>query len=314
MVYCNPSWHRQCLPPRPHAHAPTSTGRSVVGDEVLDTIPGHFSSFQHVENLTIAWLDLSDFSARVVHSSLRSLWSSLRSLHFVLPLRRLFGIDDLPPTVPTSRRPSHPHPRLVRRQASFADIKNSPSYSWIPESPLFRLSFLPVRLASGGLDLWFSPISISTAISSSSLPLNNLLEASSSTLLSLELEYITFCGNLFFPFLASRSLIHFPAGPANVSLIRCENLQDVTVGAFEEGGSPLLLLSLLSALSSYHLTHFTIDFVAIPSPHWPEWKTVDAHLLQMTERCGLRERPQVVLRTRLGMPGESPLTLYSSVN
>ena len=84
----------------------------------------------------------------------------------------------------------------------------------------------------------------------------------------------------------------------------CESLQSVTVGAFEEGTAPLLLLSLLSTLSSCHLTHFTIDFVAMPSPHWPEWKTVDTCLLQMAERCGLRERPQVVLRTRLGMPGE----------
>jgi len=89
-----------------------------------------------------------------------------------------------------------------------------------------------------------------------------------------------------------------------VSLIWCENLQDVTVGPFEEGKPPFLLLSLLSTLSSYHLTRFTIDFVTIPNPHWPEWKTVDDHLVEMTERCGLRQGPQVVLRTRLGTPSD----------
>jgi len=77
----------------------------------------------------------------------------------------------------------------------------------------------------------------------------------------------------------------------------------VTVGPFEEGKPLFLLLSLLSTLSSYHLARLTIDFVAMPSPHWPEWKTVDTHLLRMTERCGLRHGPRVVLRTRLEAPG-----------
>lgn len=87
--------------------------------------------------------------------------------------------------------------------------------------------------------------------------------------------------------------------------MQCENLQNVTVGTFEEDKPPLLLLSLLSTLSSYHLTHLTIDFMAVPSPHWPEWKAVDTYLLQMAERCGLRKGPQVVLRTKLGMPGNA---------
>ena len=87
-----------------------------------------------------------------------------------------------------------------------------------------------------------------------------------------------------------------------MSLLRCENLEDVIVGTFEEGISPLLLFSLLSTLSSFHLNHLTIDFVAMPSPQWSEWKTVDTHLLQMVERCGLRQGPKVALRTRLRAP------------
>ena len=76
------------------------------------------------------------------------------------------------------------------------------------------------------------------------------------------------------------------------------------MGPFEEGRPSSLLFSLLSTLSSYHITHLTIDFVAMPGPHWPEWKAIDTHLLRMTERCGLKQGPQVVLRTRLGIPGD----------
>jgi len=87
--------------------------------------------------------------------------------------------------------------------------------------------------------------------------------------------------------------------------MRCDNLQDLTVGAFEESRLPSLLFSLLSTLCSYRIMHLTIDFTAMPSPHWPEWKAVDSHLLQMAERCGLERGPEVVLRTRLGMPGDA---------
>ena len=113
------------------------------------------------------------------------------------------------------------------------------------------------------------------------------------------LRSVGFC---LFSLFNSRSLISSLAKYANVSLMRCENLEDVIVGAFEEGGSPLLLFSLLSTMSSFHLSHLTIDFVAIPSPQWAEWKTIDTHLLQMAERCGLRQGPKVALRTRLGVP------------
>lgn len=86
--------------------------------------------------------------------------------------------------------------------------------------------------------------------------------------------------------------------------MRCENLQDVIVGVFEEDRQPFLLFSLLSTLSSFHLTHLTIDFMAIPSSQWPEWKAVDTLLVQMTERCGLSQGPHVVLRNRLGGPSD----------
>lgn len=81
-----------------------------------------------------------------------------------------------------------------------------------------------------------------------------------------------------------------------MSLLRCENLQDVIVGEFEESKPPLLLFSLLSTLSSPHLARLTIDFAIIPGPHWSEWDAVDNHLLQMAKRCDRRPGLQVVLR------------------
>ena len=86
--------------------------------------------------------------------------------------------------------------------------------------------------------------------------------------------------------------------------MRCGSLRDVIVGAFEEAQPLSLLFCILSTLSSHHITHITIDFQAMPDPHWPEWKAIDAHLLQMAERCGLEQGPQVLLRTRLGMSGD----------
>lgn len=80
--------------------------------------------------------------------------------------------------------------------------------------------------------------------------------------------------------------------------MRCEILHDVIVGAFGEDRPPLLLFSLLSTLSSIHIARFTINFTAIPGPHWPHWKATDTHLVQMAERCNLQRRPQVVLYTK----------------
>lgn len=109
-----------------------------------------------------------------------------------------------------------------------------------------------------------------------------------------------------FPSLTTRLSIYFQAGRVGVSLIRCENLQDVTVGPFKEEQSPLLLFSLLSTLSSLRLTHLIIDFAPIPDHHWPEWKAIDTHLFHMAKRCGLRRGPQVRLRTRLEVVGDVP--------
>lgn len=79
--------------------------------------------------------------------------------------------------------------------------------------------------------------------------------------------------------------------------MQCENFQDVTVGASEEGRSHLLLFSLLSTLPLYRLTRFIIGFATMPSPYSLEWEVVDTHF-QMVERSGFRQGLQVVLRTR----------------
>jgi len=280
-------------------------GHPWLGTKFLDTISDHFSSFRHVENLSIAWMDLSDFepgslTRHFVHygSSLRSLRLSYISADYsaLMTFLQLFPyLEDLLIHTP-DLCDDNPPPRMSRTTPPIHGFLSLLTFDSAASQFVSHLA---------GLDLRFSSISAFNCDFSSGFPLNSLLEASSSAVRSLELEYITFCRNLLLPFLALRSLIHFLAGLGNVSLIRCENLQDVTVGVFEEARPPLILLSLLSTLSSSYLTRFTVDFVAIPSPHWPEWKTVDDHLLQMAERCGLRERPQVVLRTRLGIPSDA---------
>lgn len=60
------------------------------------------------------------------------------------------------------------------------------------------LTFLSFVLHLADLDLRFSSILISSRGISSGFPLNDRLEACSPTLCSLEFEYITLCGDLYF--------------------------------------------------------------------------------------------------------------------
>ena len=278
-------------------------GHRWLGTKFLDTIPDHFSSFRRVENLSITWLDLSDFKpGSLAHHfthyvSLRSLRLSYLSADYsaLMIFLQLFpNLEDL--LIHT--------PDLCDDDPPLQRSRTAPLVHGFLNLLSFDSTSSPFISHLAGLDLQFLSISAFNCDFSTGFPLNNLLEASSSSLHSLELEYITFCKVFPLPFLTSCLLIRFPARCANVSLMWCVNLQDLTVGAFEEDRAPSLLFSLLSTLSSHHLTHLTIDFVAMPSPHWLEWKAVDAHLLQMVERCGLRQGPRVVLRTRLGMPGD----------
>lgn len=172
-----------------------------------------------------------------------------------ISLCRLFSSDNLP--VSSLKTFSFTPQTLVRRKSSFMDINNSPAYSRIPESPLFRLSFLLVYLASdrpGAAVLVYLGLQASCSAKKPDEKSQLKLEASLSTLRSLELEHITFCRDFLFPFLVLHSLIRFPAGFGNVPLILRENLQDVIVGASKEVRPSLLVFSLVSTPSSSHLT------------------------------------------------------------
>jgi len=100
--------------------------------------------------------------AKVARSSLRSPWAFPTLTPPVPPVRRSFGIiDNPPPTVHISQRPSHPHPGPVQRQSSFADIERIVLF--IREF----LNLLPFDPASSrfvshlaGLDPRFSSISV----------------------------------------------------------------------------------------------------------------------------------------------------------
>ena len=179
-------------------------GHRWLGTMFLDTISDHFSSFRHIENLSITWLDLSDFEPGSLVRHFAHHGSSLRSLHLsylsadysaLMTFLQLFPyLEDLLIHTP-DLCDDNPPPCISRTAPLIHGFLNLLSFD--STSSLF-VSHL------AGLDLRFSSISAFNCDFSSSFPLNNLLEASSSTLRSLELEYITFCGTLLLPFLASR--------------------------------------------------------------------------------------------------------------
>ena len=180
-----------------------------LGTESLDAMTDHFSSFQHVENLSVTWLDLSDFEPGSLAFHFAHYGSSLRSLRLsylsadystLISFLELFPnledllihtpdlCDDDPPL-----RISRTSPVLRRslKLLSF-DLASSPFIS---------------RIAS--LDLRFSSISVFDCEFLYGCPLTNLLEASCSSLRHLELEYVTFC-RVLFVFILHLTLINVP--------------------------------------------------------------------------------------------------------
>ncbi|KAF9647765.1 hypothetical protein BDM02DRAFT_2506101 [Thelephora ganbajun] len=167
-------------------------GHRWLGTKFLDTIPDHFSSFRHVENLSITWLDLSDFKpGSLAHHfayhgpSLRSLRLSYLSADYseLMTLLQLFpNLEDLLIHTPDLCDDNFPL-RVSRTVPLFHGFLNLLSFD-STSSPFIS------HLAS--LDLQFSSISAFHCDFSSGFPLTTLLEASSSSLRLLELEYITF--------------------------------------------------------------------------------------------------------------------------
>jgi len=56
-----------------------------LGTVFLDTIPDQFSSFRHVEKLSVSWLDLGDFEPESLGRHFVHYGTSLRSLHLSYP-------------------------------------------------------------------------------------------------------------------------------------------------------------------------------------------------------------------------------------
>jgi len=165
-----------------------------LGTKYLDAISDHFSSFRHVENLSVTWLDLSDFKPGSLARHFAHFGSSLRSLHLsyvsanystLITFLQLFPClgelfihspdlcDDNPP------------PRVSRTAPLFRGFLNIEFFNSTSSSFVSHLACL---------DLRFSSISAFNCHFSSGFPLTNLLEASSLSLRSLELGTITFCG------------------------------------------------------------------------------------------------------------------------
>ena len=171
-------------------------GHKWLGTKFLDALSDHLSSFRNVENLSVTWFDLSDFEPGSLTHHFAHYGSSLRSLHLsfltanysaLISFLHLFPnledllihtpdlCDDNPPLrMPGKASTSHGLLRLL----SF-DSVSSPFISHL-----------------AGSNSRFSSISVYNCEFSYSFLLTNLLEASSSSLHHLELEYVTFSRDL----------------------------------------------------------------------------------------------------------------------
>jgi len=166
-------------------------GHKWLATKTLNTIPEHFSSFRHVEILSVAWLDLSDFSPgsltrHFIHyeTSLRSLRLSYLFADYSALLSFLQLFQNLENLLIHTPELSDDNPRHISRAG--------PTFHGSLNLLSFDSTSSPFVSHLAGLDLRFSSISAYHCDFSSGLPLTSLLEASSSSLRCLELEYITF--------------------------------------------------------------------------------------------------------------------------
>ena len=172
-------------------------GYRWLGTESLDAMTDHFSSFRHVENLFITWLDLSDFKPGSLPFHFAHYGSSLRSLRLsylsadystLVSFLELFpNLEDL--LIHT--------PDLCDDDPPLRTPRTSPALHRSLNLLSFDSASSPFVSHLAGLDLQFSSISVFDCIFLYGFPLTNLLEASSSSLRHLELEYVTFCRVLF---------------------------------------------------------------------------------------------------------------------
>lgn len=169
-------------------------GHRWLGTKSLDDISDHFSSFRRVEDLSITWLDLSDFEPESLARHFLHYGSSLRSLRLsylcadfsalITFLQYFPNLQNILIHTPDLRDDGPPL-GISRTVPPFHGFLNLLSFDSVSSPFLSHLA---------GLDLRFSSISVYDCEFSSGFPLTRLLETSSSSLRTLELEYTTFCG------------------------------------------------------------------------------------------------------------------------
>ena len=187
-----------------------SQGRYWLGAESLDDISDHFSSFRRVEDLSVAWLDLGDFEPGSLARHFAHYGSSLRSLRLSYICADFSALITLLRLFPNLKDLLIHTPDLCDDGPPLRISKTTPPYHGFLNLLSFDSASSPFVLHLPALGLQFSSISAFHCDFSSGFPLNHLLETSSSSLRSLELEYVTF-GGYSFPFCASRRLISFPS-------------------------------------------------------------------------------------------------------
>ena len=159
----------------------------------LDRISPHFSSFQYVENLSIAWLDLGDFQPGSLALHFVQYGSSLRSLRLSYLSADYSALMAFLQLFPNLKDLMIHTPDLCDDDPPLRMSRTPPPFHGALTLLSFESTSSPFVSHLAGLDLRFSSISAFNCDFSSDFPLNSLLETSSSSLRHLELEYITFC-------------------------------------------------------------------------------------------------------------------------
>jgi len=193
-----------CYAIRPGPDGPSNLVRKLILQQTqgyrwletksLDDISNHFSSFRRVEDLSITWLDLGHFELGSLARHFGHHGSSLRSLRLSYLCADFSALISFLQLFPNLQDILIHTPDLCDDGPPLRISRMDPPFHGFLTLLSFDSTSSPFLSHLAGLDLRFSFISAYDCNFSSGLPLTRLLESSSSSLRSLELEYATFRG------------------------------------------------------------------------------------------------------------------------
>ena len=159
----------------------------------LDAFSDHFSSFRHVENLSVTWLDLSCFEPASLTRHFFHYGPSLRTLRVSYLSADYSALNTFLQLFPNLENILIHAPDLCDDNPPLRISTSAPIIHGFLDLLSFDSASSPFISHLAGLDLRFSSISAFHCTFPSGLPLTTLLDASASSLRHLQLEYIKFC-------------------------------------------------------------------------------------------------------------------------